>query len=34
MSKTLEQHQYLFENLWTRAIPAEEKIKEIENQVI
>lgn len=30
----VEQHQYLFENLWTRAIPAEEKIKEIENQVI
>jgi signal transduction histidine kinase len=30
----VEQHQYLFENLWTRAIPAEEKIKEIENQII
>jgi signal transduction histidine kinase len=29
----VEQHQYLFENLWTRAIPAEEKIKEIENQI-
>ena len=30
----VEQHQYLFENLWTKAIPAEEKIKEIENEVI
>jgi signal transduction histidine kinase len=30
----VEQHQYLFESLWTRSIPAEQKIREIEDQVI
>lgn len=29
----MEQHQYLFETLWEKAIPAEEKIKEIEQGV-
>jgi hypothetical protein len=29
----VEQHQYLFETLWEKAIPAEEKIKEIEQGV-
>ncbi len=30
----LEQHKYLFETLWNKAIPADQKIKEIEEGVI
>ena len=30
----LEQHQYLFETLWDKATPAEQKIKEIEEGII
>lgn len=29
----LEQHKYFFENLWSKAIPAEERIKEIEEGI-
>ncbi len=29
----IESHQYLFETLWNKAIPAEQKIKEIEEQL-
>lgn len=30
----LEQHRYFFETLWSKAIPAEQKIKEIEEGVV
>jgi two-component system, OmpR family, sensor histidine kinase VicK len=29
----LEQHRYFFENLWSKAIPAEQRIKEIEEGI-
>src|SRR6266487_2901161 len=34
ISEVVEQQQYLFENFWNQAIPAEERIKEIEEGVI
>ncbi|HKG87357.1 MAG TPA: ATP-binding protein [Nitrososphaeraceae archaeon] len=33
VSSIVEQHRYLFENLWNKAIPAERKISEIEEGV-
>gem|GEM_PF-4143588 len=30
---SLEQHKYLFETLWNKAIPADQKIKEIEGVI-
>ncbi|MGB8935384.1 MAG: hypothetical protein WCC17_09800 [Candidatus Nitrosopolaris sp.] len=32
ISTTIEQQQYLFETLWDKAVPAEEKIREIEDR--
>jgi two-component system, OmpR family, sensor histidine kinase VicK len=34
VGEVVEQHQYLFETLWTKAIRAEQKIKEIEEGII
>jgi hypothetical protein len=33
VKQIVEQHQYLFETLWNKAIPAEDKIKEIEQGI-
>ena len=34
ISEVVEQQQYLFDNFWNKSIPAEERIKEIEEGII
>ena len=34
MSEVVEQQQYIFDNFWNKTIPAEERIKEIEEGIV